>query len=92
MWVYDRHAEQEKIIVKNDVNGLITRITQQSNLVQEAISGICYATAGAPSGLGDEMAQDCRQALEQISQALQELHMCKKSLDAIEIREWVDDE
>ena len=92
MWIVDRNKERVRNIARNDVTGLINRLTQQSNATQQVMAELCFTAGGAPSGQGSIMAEDCQHATLQISQALQELYTCKACLDGLDIMVWVEDE
>lgn len=92
MWVVNNNKERIKIYLKSDIESNITNLTDASNRIHDTIAAITRATAGAPTGVDQQMLGDCQRALQEISTALQNLYMCRGYVDQLETREWIDDE
>ena len=92
MRVVDRDKERERNIVRNDVKGLVIRVTQQSNIVHQLVADLTFVTSGTPSGRSSLMVSDCQQTILQISRALQSLEACRRAIEKIDITEEDDDD
>lgn len=74
----DTHKERERTLIANEIEGLITRLTNISNQAHELLSQLAYATGGSHSSQNASMERGCRQAIQEISRALQELCVAKR--------------
>lgn len=91
MWVVDEKKERQRNELQGEVSGLMHRISRELARSEQVASEFCHAASGAPSGLGDLMAGDCRKAGELLARALQDMRACKECLDGVDVMKWVDD-
>lgn len=92
MWFKNNEKERIKSYIKSDIESHITNITDISNHIHEIIATIDRAVSGSLSGKDRELIGDCQRALEELSNALQNLHICRGYADRLETKEWVEDE
>ena len=92
MWVKNNEKERIKSYIKSDIDSHVTNITDTSNHIHEIISSIDRAVSGSLSGKDQELIGDCQRAIEELSNALQNLHTCRGYVDRLETKEWVEDE
>lgn len=92
MWVVNNNKERVKAYIKSDIESNITNATDASNRIQDILAAISRATAGAATGVDQQMIGNCQRALQEISTALQNYNICRGYANQLETKEWVDDE
>ena len=92
MWIENNDKVRTKVFLRSDIESNITNICDVSNRIQDTISAINRATAGSVVGSDDRMIDECKRSLQEMSEALQGLYLCRNFAEQLETREWVDDE
>lgn len=92
MWVVNNTKERVRIYLRSDIKSSITNLTDADNKVHNAIAAINRATAGTASGVDRQMIDDCRKAMQQLSEARQNLYVCLNYVEQLETREQIEDE
>ncbi len=92
MWVVNNTKERVKQYLRSDIESSITNLTAESNRVHDSIAAISRVAAGTATGIDQQMLGSCQRALQEIATSIQNLYMCRNLVDALDTREWVDDE
>ncbi len=92
MWVINNQKQSAKIYLKSDIESSITNTTDISNRIHTVIAAINRAVGGMPAGADRKLIDDCNRALNELSNALQMLYLCRSQIERLETREWIDDD
>ena len=92
MIVLDQEKSNQKIVIRNDLNNIITQLTHEQEQIKETLNQINLVSAGIPSGRDREVLNNLHLSLEKISLAIQSLHTAANSAAQFNVMKEVPDE
>lgn len=92
MKILNREKSNQKIVIRNDLNNIITQLTHEQEQIKETLNQINLVSAGTPSGKDREVLNNLHLSLEKISLAIQSLRTAANSAAQFDVMEEVPDD